>query len=129
MGAGNLERGGEREALPNGRSMDQGASLGRGGGEVDRKGLGESSRPRRAVTRPQPTLAGYTRRSGSGSGRASACACYDSSRQMPIGVCSSLWPSGLSSNERSRRRLRSFGSVVATHHAGLMSLMSQMAMS
>ena len=51
------------------------------------------------------------------------------SRQMPIGVCSSLWPSGLSSKLRSSSRTRSFGSVLATHHAGLMSLMSQIAMS
>jgi len=51
------------------------------------------------------------------------------SRQMPIGVCSSVCPSGLSSKLRSSRRLRSFVSVLATHHAGLMSLMSQIAMS
>ena len=51
------------------------------------------------------------------------------SRQIPIGVCSSVWPSGLSSKLRSRSRTRSFGSVLATHHAGLMSLMSQIAMS
>jgi hypothetical protein len=46
-----------------------------------------------------------------------------------MGVCSLLWPSGLSSKLRSSSRTRSLGRVLATHQAGLMSLMSQIAMS
>ena len=112
---------------------------------------------RRARARPQPTLAGYTRRSWVGATFASGAECSggpDPStarstgyapepgrearpvgrRRRPrarsrSGSARRVWPSGLSSKLRSSSRTRSFGSVLATHHAGLMSLMSQIAMS